>query len=351
MARAVIEIDFSIPPHELESLLQSVGKDDLGARFVHVFHGPDQAENANLLRIARTNALARRCLVELTRHGYHAYLAKEGATRFVRSDRIGGIWVKITENEYQINSEEIVSCVEPPLEEAPPTRLVVLFSAVHEFPNRVGLQRYFSQDFPSIRKYMPHGTAVLRIADLGGVVGAFYLNTTHRPRNADAIQQLIESVRAELGIARDSVVLFGVSKGGTGALYHGLTGGYRFVSVDPILSDEHYETHYDDSHYTKGGIFPESKQETFRKLLEQGVSPDQLTGRSAVICSERSPQFETISHMLIQRFSSSMAFFNSRDPMIGAHKDVGPRTINCSVMLMSMQLYGLSVPTGMHTID
>ena len=46
-----------------------------------------------------------------------------------------------------------------------------------------------------------------------------------------------------------------------------------------------------------------------------------------------------------------MAFFNSRDPMIGAHKDVGPRTINCSVMLLSMQLYGLSIPTGLHPFD
>lgn len=348
MGRAVIEIEPSIAPDELAALIQSVGNDGLGARFVHVLHGPDVPENFNLLRMARTRPLARRCLVELTRRGYYAYLVKDGATRFVRSDRVGGVWAKITEDEYRINEEEVVFRVEPPLEEKPPKRLVVVFSAVHEFPNRASLQRYFSQDFPSIRKYLPHGTAVLRIADLGGVVGAFYLNTAHRPHNADAIRRLIESTRGELGIDHDRVVLFGVSKGGTGALYHGLTGGYRFASVDPILSDEHYETHYDDSHYTKGGIFTEPKEATFTRLLGTCAAAD---GKCALICSENSPQFETISRLLFPRFAGTMSIFNARDESITEHKEVGPRTINLSVMLLSMQLHGLAVPAGLHNVD
>lgn len=29
-------------------------------------------------------------------------------------------------------------------------------------------------------------------------------------------------------------------KGGTAAVYHGLTNNYKIVAVDPILNDEHY---------------------------------------------------------------------------------------------------------------
>ena len=354
MARALIEIKHTIPPEELESLLCSVGKDELGARFVHVAHDPDATEDTNLILMARKDPVARRCLVELAKRGYYPYLTKEGATRLVRSDRVDGLWVKITENEYKITPDEVVYFIEPPLEEKPPIRLLVVFSAIHQNPSGTGLQRYFMQNYPSVQKYMPPGTAVLRVGDLGGVVGAFYLNTNHRPRNADAIRNLIESVRADLGVTRDAVVLYGVSKGATGAVYHGLTAGHRFVAVDPILADEHYLVRYNDPHFTEGGVFPERKEKTFERLLDRVATegaPAPMKGRCAVICSERSPQFLPITRMLVSRFSDSMSFFNSRDPLIRDHPDVGPRTVNCATMLMSMQLYGLPVPTGMHTID
>ena len=219
--------------------------------------------------------------------------------------------------------------------------------------NAPGLMRYFEQNFASVSKYVPHDTAILRIADLGGICGAFYLDTTFLPNNAENIQIAINRVRNELNLGTDSVVLYGASKGGTGALYHAVKGHYRCVAVDPIVADEHYITSYGDLHFTETGAFPRSKENVFTELvseLDNLPSPLAAT-RWSVILSDRSPQHKYLSRTLVDRTDRLFSFFESRHPAIKDHPDVGPNTVNTATALMNFHLYSIPVTTGTFVID
>lgn len=323
-------------------------------RFIHVPHGPDAPPQTSLTLIARKDPQARACLVHLSKSGYYAYCTKEGCTRFVRSDLVASIWIKIKAGEYQMTPDEVVYSVTPPANGSKPARLLVVMSSVHASPNTASLHRYFMQNFPTIQKYIPPDTAVLRVGDMGGVLGAFYLNTVHRPDNVSAIQRLIASVCADLGVDRNLVVLYGGSKGGTGAFYHSFLGSYRCVSVDPIVADEHYIKNLKDFHFTAGGVFAENKETVFNRLVADHRNPSPsgaAPARHAVICSERSPQFPYITRILMEPLRREVAFFNSRNPEIKDHPDVAAKTINTTTMLLNMQLYGLDITPGVTDID
>ena len=353
MSAAVVITRYDVAPSELQTLL-SGNKEGGGIRFVHVSHGEGAPEDTNLVLMARKNADARRCLVELSKSGYYAYCTMEGCTRFVRSDRVETLWLKVKSGDFIMTKDELVYTVTPPADGRKPARLLVVFSSIHENPNSASLHRYFTQNFPSIQKYIPQDTAVLRIGDLGGVLGAFYLNTVHRPGNAAAVQKLIVSMRIQLGVDPDAMVLYGASKGGTAAFYHGMLGGHRFVAVDPIVADEHYVKNIQDFHFTVGGVFPETKEQVFERFVREirsrkGRIPPST--KHTVICSERSPQFRYISKMLIDPLRDRVAFFNSRNPAILDHPDVGKHTVNTATMLLNMQLYGLQILPGVTDID
>lgn len=353
MASSVLKIKYTIPLKRLRKKLKESGNPE-GVGFIHVGHGPDTPPKSSLIGMARRDKVARGCVVELARLGYYIYSGREKSSRLVRSDLLRELWGKLKNGDYRMNADEIVHSITMPVTGEAPKRLLVIFSSIHHSYNSPSPERYFMQNFGTIQKFLPKDTAVLRVADLGGVVGAFYINTTHRPNNANAIGKLIESVRMEFGLDPDSVTCYGTSKGGGGALYHGLRGGFRFVAVDPILSDKHYVEQMGDAHFTTGGIYPETKEVVFGRLFDQHAKlrvKDKSSTRHTVICSERSPQYSYINDAMIRRFGDSMAFFNSRNPLINDHPDVGAQTVNTATMLMNMQLYKLPILPGLFHID
>lgn len=347
-------VDFHEPMANVLDRLRASGHADENATF-EILHNPSGGEHAGLLQHSRRDQTAREWLVELARIGYFAYAKSATGTRFVRSDAIPRIWPKVRNKKYRMTQHGIVHSLTLPADGRPPGRLLVVFSSIFGDFEVVGLRRYFTQNFRSVQKYVPADTAVLRIGDLGGVVGAFYMNTTHSPDNAGAVQKLLRRVSRNHGIDKDSVVLYGASKGGTGALYHGLAGDYRFISVDPIIDDAFYEDHMNDGHYTKsGGVFIERKERSFARLFDKlDAEPPELgmDSRSSVICSERSPIYPTIHDVLIKRYGNRIAFFNSCNPSIQKHPDVSKFSLNIATMLMNMHLYGMDVPPGLKNWD
>ncbi|WP_426978422.1 XcbB/CpsF family capsular polysaccharide biosynthesis protein [Pseudarthrobacter sp. O4] len=349
MSDAVIKMSYNSPWETVANQITD------NTKFVHVALEEGHGEDMNLIRLARKIPAAKTNLVGLTKHGFHSYLTKDNVTRLVKYDVVRDLWSKVKDGEYSITEDGVVYTYTPPASGVYPQRLFVVFSAIHEDMYTTSLMRHFMQNFPSVQKYLPSDTAVLRIADLGGVAGSFYLNSTYLQDNVSAIQRLLASVAKLHEIGHDSVVLYGVSKGGTGALYHALKGGYRCVAVDPVVSDAYYEERYRDSHFTSGGIFPSSKQNAFRELIRSvvdgAVSVPGAYSRWSVITSERSPQFVYISDILVGPLLDRISFFNSRNTQIKDHPDVGPRTVNTATMLMNMHLYGVPLRSGMNRID
>lgn len=55
-------------------------------------------------------------------------------------------------------------------------------------------RRCFNKNFPSVGKYIPYDTAILRISDVGGVVGSFYINNNFSNKIETDIIRLFENI-------------------------------------------------------------------------------------------------------------------------------------------------------------
>lgn len=56
-------------------------------------------------------------------------------------------------------------------------------------------------------------------------------------------------------------------KGGTAAVYHGLTNNYKIVAVDPILNDEHYINNKNDLHLIEEFFLSQRKSYSKKSLM------------------------------------------------------------------------------------
>ncbi len=338
-----IKLD-DLKPDSVNALLEA----EPAVRFIHIDHGILGSEGKNLIELARKHAAAKEVVVALANRKFMAYTLRGTTTSFVHYERLGKLWKRVTEGPCKVNKDGLIYSIDPPLGEHKTKHLLVVFSSMAGKIYTASMMRHFEQNFASVQKYMPAGTAVLRIADLGGVVGGYYMNTIGLPDNERHIQDLIRGVISELGVGSEDVCLYGVSKGGTASLYHGLLGGYRIVAVDPILADEHYIKKWRDSHFTVG-VFPHDKREKFRMLCDalkyRAIQP------AAIICSQKSPQYEYITNILDKNLYDQISVFNSLNPDIKTHPDVSPKTLNVAVMLMNALLYRVPVAKGMHIVD
>lgn len=324
-------------PTEIDDLVQA---NDGLPRYFRINTTGARKSTDDLMKIALNDPVAKALIIKLTQLGFSLYYNDDNESRFIRQDRIRHHWPAIKDGSYLITDDDIVYTIEQPASERV-DKIVVIFSPINSKPR---LSRYFWPSFSKLMKFLPPNTAVLRIADVGGVKGAFYMDTVAQPHNADAVHNLIETTIAEHSLENSDVVLYGASKGGTGAAFHGLRGGWSFVAADPILSDDWYEQNDRDYHFTSGGIFPKSKQEVFAELIPQIT--ERLTtadARSVLITSSRSPQYSYVVETM-RPLSDRLSILSSTNPEINKHPDVAPKTIYAQVMAMNSLLLGMSLP-------
>ena len=322
-------LDISISAQELEDLIISLPK----LNFIHIQHSSFPSEN--LISLVRREVAYKPLLVTLANYGFHLYVLREGVSSFVRHRRIPTLWRAVLSGNVSCDENLVFHQVHAP-QNGPAKRLLVVFSSIASSMYASSLMRHFEPNFKSIAKHIPTDTAVLRIADMGGVVGSFYLNSNALPKNEFHVSKLIKRVQVTLGLEPSNVVLYGASKGGTAATYYSLMDGYRAVAVDPILSDTYYEETFRDSHFTKG-TFPETKQAKFDSIVRRPHPDADL----AVICSEISPQFPIIKETLISHFDNRFVFLNSLCKDIKDHPDVGPNTLPHMLSQLNLKLAGL----------
>lgn len=100
--------------------------------------------------------------------------------------------------------------------------LVIAFSSVHE-PGVFGYNYKAALD--------PIGANTLFILDDFGDQGAYYLMDHKDTSIFDAVQHLISDIVRDLGVARENIVTIGSSKGGTAAIFHGISAEVGHVYV------------------------------------------------------------------------------------------------------------------------
>jgi len=333
--------------------LQTLGIDGLLAKnpdlkILRVDHAALNSGDLNLLDLAMKFPHVRATMISLANRGFFVYMLKEQTTSLVHFRHIAKLWKRVSDGNCRVDDNGLIYSLEVPLAGHAPAHLLVVFSSIADKIRTSSLMRHFFQNYSTVQKYVPAGTAVLRIADFGGVVGGFYLNSYGFPDTESHVQSLIARVTEEIGLTSDQVVLYGTSKGGSASLYHGVLGGYRVVSVDPILADEHYIKRFRDCHFTVG-TFPEDKRDKFERL--SSTTDSAKLAPTAIICSDRSPQFPYIATVLREPLKSHVAYFNSRHPDIKVHPDVGVKTRSIAIMLINMMFYRLPVSSGMYVVD
>lgn len=325
----VVELTIDAPVEQI--IAQASGKS-----FVHVAH-PNHPDGHNIIGLARKDGRIKQIVVALANAGFHLYVCRDKVSSFVFHSRIPSLWEPVRNGEFQ-HQDGVIYSLKLPNKDMPARRLVVVFSSIGEKMYSASLMRYFYTNYKTIEKYLPPNTAVLRIADIGSVASSFYLGNNFDPHNDRRVHALVRKVQTDLRITKDSVVLYGTSKGGTGALYHALVGNYHAVSVDPITADEHYINRFNDSHFTVG-TFPADKSQVFAELTRSCVTP---TASITVITSPQSPQYAYIDRIIrCSPVGHALNYLESESSRIKDHPDVAGQTLHMHTMLINMAFYGM----------
>ncbi len=302
--------------------------------------GKDENErlNHNLFAVARNNANVKSLVVDLVNQGYFLIQHKEGISIFEKYVSAEKFKRNLTNENLQTFKDLFYTLQEPRIKSSKP-RLLVVFSSVADFSMNASVsRRNFFTNFKSVFKYVPSNTYVLRISDIGSVVGSFYLNNRFNSKVEEHVQELLSHILEEKNILKADVVLYGASKGATASLYHGIKGEYNAVCVDPIVSDEYHERKYNDPHFTIG-TFPLTKQEKFSRLLKER----EINSNVNIIYSENSPIYDYINAIIKDGdVSKKINYINVVHPKIKDHPDVGPNTIDVLTTLINNLYYNLA---------
>lgn len=301
----VINIDSNTTAKQLQNIIL----ENSDCTFIHYTHSEVLQKGDNLITEARKNQNSYDLLIVLANNGYYLYMTKEDKiSSFVHHAELPKLWQPVKNGEYIYNEDGIVYSLTMPVDQEMPIRnLLVVFSTMSGPIYMTSLMRNFTQNFSGIMKYISPDTVILRIADLGGVVGSYYMNTHYLPHNEDNIQKLITTVKNNLNVQK--VVLYGASKGGSAALLYSLYHDYDAVIVDPILSDEYYINQYNDSHFTVD-IYPTTKQDKYHEILKS-TTWNKDVGR-VIISAINTPQLSYINDIVLDQYGQHFtAFINT----------------------------------------
>ncbi len=189
--------------------------------------------------------------------------------------------------------------------------------ANQKYDNSLMPNRMFPIFFNGIERNLVKNVYTMRIMDLNCSHGSHYISTTNYPTFEKEIQEAILNVQNQLGIEKENIILYGFSKGATGALYHGSALDLKTLSVDPILSI--------------GGKLEQNDRRFLKGLRREHLVPDinkylniSNEFKKYVICSEQVELYYEITSLLE---SEKIKMLNFIDPHIKYHPDISRNTV------------------------
>ena len=201
--------------------------------------GVKGGSNEFFLSYARDHGLSD-YVYELNNRGFLAVEHKMGVSVFRRVNKHSykDLLAYFPDSFHEL--ENVIYTVEAPKSiNANKKNLLVLFSYTHK-SNESMLDRYYSHPFPFIANSIMPNTYIIRVADVADAFGSHGLNTKFDENIEDNIQHFIKSLMNIYGVEKENIIISGYSSGGTGAIYHGLLGGYKTFAIDPFLGNHDY---------------------------------------------------------------------------------------------------------------
>lgn len=297
----------------------------------------------NFLAVGRKSEAAKKLISKLSSKSFYLVKHSNGISVFKKFND-SNVFINIFDDKNIKSWNDTFYTLDSPIHETTKNkRLLVVFSSIADFPFNASLsRRMFFKNFSTISKYIPKNTYILRIADIGGVLGSFYLNSNADASFENKVQSLIRKVQRETGVSDNEVVLYGSSKGATGALYHGLKMGLKTLAVDPIVSDEFYIKTYNDLHFVEGA-FPKYKQDKFNSLMSE--NKDKKLDFIKIVTSSNSEQYNYIENIVLSSNKTINSYVFS-NPNIKNHPDVSEQTLNFATAMLNNLLYDIAKDTS-----
>lgn len=312
----------------------AIGKDD------------NEKVNHNFLAVGRKNQEAKKLIALLSNHRFFLTSHKNGISLFKKFDNAHTFITSFNNKSVRTWNDTFYTLEEPLEKDLSNARLLVIFSSIADLAFNASIdRRMFFKNFPTVAEYIPKNTYILRIADIGGVLGGFYLNSHADMQFESKVNDLIRKIQLEKLIPNENIVLYGTLKGATGALYHGIKMGLSTLAVDPIISDEYYLHKFNDLHFVTD-VFPESKQEKFARLFLENKNED--LSHIKLVTSPNSEQFGYINELILIPKLNLKSFIFS-NPNIKAGLDIENTTIHFITSMLNNLLYNIDVKNDLIT--
>lgn len=211
----------------------------------------------NIIYSARQNKDTYWKFIEILKHDYLLIGHKNYSSIFMK--RTEYFPEKIKGYEYLKRHKNVLYTYHAPeakkISPSLPQRLLVLFShmngTVAGYNNNNIITRTFNPYFLDIQRSLVKNVHVLRLGDLTLSHGSYYHNTQVFPDYEEQIQELITSIRKRYNISNENTILYGGSKGGSGALLHAAIGDYHAILGDPIINLSFYNFDRNDYHFVQ----------------------------------------------------------------------------------------------------
>lgn len=202
---------------------------------------PGSEEN---LKVFQKNKKAKKIALRLSAHDYILHGNMGTFYRFVKRTELDTNYPKYKDVHYRVI---------PPKEDKKywSNRLLVRMLSFTAHNKTSMLGRNFQRDFKTLKDSVVKNTYILEIGDINLINGSYYTNTKNFPDYEEQVQELIRFIAEKYNVEKSKIILYGASRGGTGALIHAALGNYKFVAADPVINDMPW---YKDSdiHFIEG---------------------------------------------------------------------------------------------------
>lgn len=209
-------------------------------------------------------------------------------------------------------------------------KLIVIFPCMpsaKKYDHHVFTDRMFVKLFKKIESFLTENVYIMRIMDLNVSHGSYFINTVNNQTLEEDISNAIIEVRDQLNLQNKDIVLYGTSKGGTGALYYGAKLDLKCLAADPIIHLGEYNKN--DTHFLRD-MRKEEISEDINDYLRQGSNY-----KKYIIASENVAFNFKYSSKIIGK---NVIKLNKKDERIQKHTEVLRQTKFEQLMLLNHML-------------
>lgn len=303
----------------------SVAKDVYNLHDEIVFDGRkriliDTGSNKNFLQVARKDRDIYDTYKELLANDYILYFHQKTISKFYKREYAAELFQRKDLKQHKGVFYTLDKPEGRKLNEATDKKLIVIFSCMPPadvYDSSLMPNRMFPMFFKGIERNLVKNVHTMRIMDLNCSHGSHYTSTTNYPTYEQEIQEAITNVKNELEIDDSNIVLYGFSKGATGAIFHGSALDLKALAVDPILSIGG-SLEQNDRRFLKG-LRRESLVEDVNNYLDESNKHQKF-----IICSE---QVEMYYEHSINITKEKVKLINVRDSHIKYHPDISRNTV------------------------